>query len=414
MYWRRLSIFGVVLVVVIAITALISRSNVIADPGGGTTGLGFDDPYTQIINHQIPNSDKIPIQADGKPTYTQWGHFYTGPSGVEVRFNRKGTEIATKVNVLIASAAIGTRIAATEARVEAQARSIKLLSDVVISSIKPAGLRDAAFKALNGASFVGFFDPLYEALAKDDCIGVTIPKGDNLNQILTRVDALARLGDIYKLTDDPDLNDIWRANLAGVGLSYSMVGLRVWYEPCSLNEGPKKDVVTTPPPPVADTQPVVKAEPIPVTVQPAQPTQASSPPAPVYSAPITQAAPPPPPVHVPDACWLSGSDYRTFVRPDDHNNVLFYTRQFNSIDQLQVPSPKWMHWTQNVGGEWRIEGQYKDPSGQDMWHEGDFFAAPFWTDATDQADKDNQFHAYNQLKDSWGYKMNLIHVAPQC
>ncbi len=172
--------------------------------------------------------------------------------------------------------------------------------------------------------------------------------------------------------------------------------------PLGANIQPESIVAPT------DTQPEVKAQPIPGPVQQVQPRQVTHP------EPVTQAAPPPPPVDVPDACWLGGSDYRTFVRPDNHSYVLFYARQFNSVDQIQVPSPAWMHWTQNVGGEWRIEGQYKDPSGQDMWFEGDFFAAPFWTEATDQTDRDSQFHAYNQLKDSWSYDMNLVHTAPQC
>ncbi len=411
---RRISTVVVLLLAGLLIAGLITRNAVLADASSATEPGAFDSDYIyrQIVEHKLPlqpdGLDHLPVYKDGSPTYFPLGlgRYYTGPNGLEIRFTHKGTQAATEINALIASAGLGTAIVGG-------ARGTVLLSDVVMSSLSSVKLKSAAFGVYSTAEVLGIFDEFYKTLIKTDCIGVTIPNRDTLNQILTRVDALAQLGVLLKLTKDPDLNDIWRANLAVQALPYANIAdMRVWFEPCAPDDK-LSDIVATPPPPVADTQPVVKAEPIPAPVERAQPTQVSSPPAPVH------VSPPPAPepnraVNKPDdVCWLSGSDYRTFVKPWDHSYVWFYARQFNSIDQIQVPTPKWMHWTQNVGGEWRLEGQYKDSSGQDMWSEGDFFAADFWT-SVDQADQASELAAYNQLKDGWGHTMYLVNNAPQC
>ncbi len=407
MIQRRIGISIAALVAAVFMIVLVGRSSVFANAADNTPDVeSFDSTYiyNQIVNH------KLPIQADDQPTYVPgWGRYYTGTNGLELRFNRAGTLKATQLNFLIDSAIIGTVIVRASGAVTAGG-SVSLLSDVVLSSITPAKLKGAAGIAAAATGII-ISNELFQDALKDDCIGVTIPNRDALNQILTRVDALAQLGVLLKLTEDPSLNDVWRANLAMLSIPYANADIRVWFEPCTPGDK-ASDIVTTPPPPVADTQPVVKAEPIPAPVQKAQPVQASSTPA-----PAAPPAPPPAPVHneavsTPnDVCWTPGPDYRTYVKPWDHSYLWFFVREHGPTTQIQTPT--WRHWTQNTDGEYRLEGQYKDSGGNDMWSEGDFFSAPFWT-GMDQSEQNNQLEAYDQLRNSWGHHMNAINNAPQC
>jgi hypothetical protein len=90
---------------------------------GGTTGLGFDDAYTQIVNH------KIPVEPDGKPTYFSGGRHYVGPNGWEIRLNHATTVTTMKVVMLIDGIAIG---AAAEA-----ATGASVLAGAVYSVVNP-------------------------------------------------------------------------------------------------------------------------------------------------------------------------------------------------------------------------------------------------------------------------------------
>ncbi len=112
-----------------------------------------------------------------------------------------------------------------------------------------------------------------------------------------------------------------------------------------------------------------------------------------------------------NVCWLPGPNYLTYVKPSDHRYLWFFVRNISPATQIQTPA--WPHWTQYQDGEYRIEGQYKDSNGQDMWTESDFFTAPFWTNQKPSKRRD-QTEAYDQIKERWHYGIEAINLASQC
>ncbi|MDB5178904.1 MAG: hypothetical protein JWN01_847 [Patescibacteria group bacterium] len=94
------------------------------------------DAYTQIVNHQVP------IQPDGASTYMfgdpNFGRYYAGPNGLEVRFGSNGTAIVLTTVLGLESAGVGSTISG----------SISTVGGVLLASIPSAGVR-SAFAAID-------------------------------------------------------------------------------------------------------------------------------------------------------------------------------------------------------------------------------------------------------------------------
>jgi hypothetical protein len=264
-------IAAVLLVAMLGGVVVLARAD-----AGGTTGLGFDDPYTQIVNHEIP------VQPDGKPTYFDGGRHYIGPNGWEIRLNHKRTMTIVAVEHIVvvqgAGAVAGTALATAAAALAPET----VLGGAIVSAVD-----SSAFKI--AASFAGnLFDQFKVSPAIDDafknrCIGITIPK-NALPHLFLRVNLLLN-GKFVQFFDEPRYDDA-----------------KMWFENCAPDDKSQADIVQTPPPPATQPGDTALATPaLPVPKPPAQQPKPTPPaPAPPTNTPAPpKVAPPPPAAHQP-------------------------------------------------------------------------------------------------------------------
>lgn len=122
----------------------------------------WPDAYTQIVNRQIA----LPIQPDGEPTYMSngWGRYYSGPNGLEIRLNKKGTLGVVKFVLTTGSLAIGTAITG----------EVTPAADAILAAISSQGIR-TMLVAANAYFGDSISQTLQELALQNKCIGITVP-----------------------------------------------------------------------------------------------------------------------------------------------------------------------------------------------------------------------------------------------
>ena len=262
---RRTGLVASLAVVVV----LLAFGSLARADSGGTTGLGFDDAYTQIVNHEIP------VQPDGKPTYFSGGRHYLGPNGWEIRLNHRATmhivAVANEVAVEGTSSVTVSALGAVATAIGPEAG----IGAVIVSAVESKAF-EAVSHVVTGVVDYIKVTPAVDAAFQNRCLGITIPQ-QALPHLFHRVNLL--LGNqLLQFLNEPSYNDI-----------------KIWFENCAPGDKSQADIALPPPPPPAQ----------PADLAPAQPAVPLPPPSPpVQQRPQPPAAAPPlpaPPVQVPPA-----------------------------------------------------------------------------------------------------------------
>ncbi|MEV8442671.1 hypothetical protein AB0425_35280 [Actinosynnema sp. NPDC051121] len=244
---KPLAIIGLLGVVALLLAVATASAGA---PDVKNPDLGFDDAYTQIVNHDIA------VERDGKPTNIGFGdvifgRYYLGPRGLEIRLNKRGTLAVAKLSVLATTSmlapevlpAVVARVAATKA------------GSMVLAAAAPTAVRDV----LRTAGAIGAIlidDDVYNAILRGNCFGITVLSPDIRSTLDRAVDVMLLAWNQF------------------VGrFAVDMRKTVIWVERCEPDDKSGAEFLVPPPitPDATDTETVTKAIPIP-TAPPPQPT----------------------------------------------------------------------------------------------------------------------------------------------